>query len=337
MAVGVAFWLPLLGSTSACAPRIAHGVEFADVRNGKATPYSTRPGKKLLRLCWAIWRFGGVLIALLMRGSREEWGKCPAMYGLRILHEGGGTVVFVFQWWYLVVVGDVLVVLGARRRWPFRCEGPNGSALLLEGVRIMLMSFTWCSAPEGLSREKGCYHLPGTPILVRLRGSVQGDEHTRVMDSGVEGKMVVRIAVSSRLQSSLGWSGTLRTLRLLSSGKAHVGRSRRGGSRHPRSFQWRRTGVAEDRTALLETFLHLCPSVFYGDYDPDRVESWTHELERTFETMECAEKDQMTTRGGGQGKQQKCQSRFAEQSVQQGAEQGSVALWERVFLCTTLG
>ncbi|MQL99257.1 hypothetical protein Taro_031977 [Colocasia esculenta] len=33
----------------------------------------------------------------------------------------------------LVRVGGALVVLGARRRWPFRREGPNGSALLLEG------------------------------------------------------------------------------------------------------------------------------------------------------------------------------------------------------------
>ncbi|MQM01103.1 hypothetical protein Taro_033849 [Colocasia esculenta] len=37
-AVGVAFWLPLLGSMSACAPHVTHGVEFADVGNGKATP-----------------------------------------------------------------------------------------------------------------------------------------------------------------------------------------------------------------------------------------------------------------------------------------------------------
>ncbi|MQM07379.1 hypothetical protein Taro_040216 [Colocasia esculenta] len=28
------------------------------------------------------------------------------------------------------------------------------------------------------------------------------------------------------------------------------------------------------------------------DYDPDRAESWTHELEHTFETMECAEEVQ---------------------------------------------
>ncbi|MQL75811.1 hypothetical protein Taro_008168, partial [Colocasia esculenta] len=31
-----------------------------------------------------------------------------------------------------LVIGDMIVVLRARRRWPFRGEGPNGSALLLE-------------------------------------------------------------------------------------------------------------------------------------------------------------------------------------------------------------
>ncbi|MQM10269.1 hypothetical protein Taro_043158 [Colocasia esculenta] len=53
----------------------------------------------------------------------------------------------------------------------------------------------------------------------------------------------------------------------------------------------RRTAVSEDRTALLERFLCLRPLTFFGDYDPNRAESWTHELERTFETMECTEED----------------------------------------------
>ncbi|MQL81657.1 hypothetical protein Taro_014123, partial [Colocasia esculenta] len=55
----------------------------------------------------------------------------------------------------------------------------------------------------------------------------------------------------------------------------------------------RRTTVTEDRTALLERFLHLRPPMFFGDYDPYKAESWTHEMERTFETMECAEEDQV--------------------------------------------
>ncbi|MQM08645.1 hypothetical protein Taro_041499 [Colocasia esculenta] len=36
-ALVVAFLLPLFGSTSACAPRVVHGAELADVGNGKAT------------------------------------------------------------------------------------------------------------------------------------------------------------------------------------------------------------------------------------------------------------------------------------------------------------
>ncbi|MQL85721.1 hypothetical protein Taro_018251, partial [Colocasia esculenta] len=119
-AVGVAFWLPLLGSTSACAPRVAHREELADVRVGRRRSPRSRsdrdtelrhvpnrcavfkkvgrtelsqalrdPGGELLQLCWAIWHFGGVLIALSTRGCREEWGKHHAILGLRVLREGG--------------------------------------------------------------------------------------------------------------------------------------------------------------------------------------------------------------------------------------------------------
>ncbi|MQL98877.1 hypothetical protein Taro_031597 [Colocasia esculenta] len=45
-------------------------------------------------------------------------------------------VVLVLRWCRPVHAGDVFVMLGARRRWPFRREGPNGSALLLE-VRLL--------------------------------------------------------------------------------------------------------------------------------------------------------------------------------------------------------
>ncbi|MQL94482.1 hypothetical protein Taro_027139 [Colocasia esculenta] len=59
---------------------------------------------------------------------------------------------------------------------------------------------------------------------------------------------------------------------------------------------WQQTPVAmaapEDLTALLERFLRLWPPMFYGDYDPDKVESWVHELERTFKTMDCTKQDQ---------------------------------------------
>ncbi|MQM14690.1 hypothetical protein Taro_047624 [Colocasia esculenta] len=45
-------------------------------------------------------------------------------------------VVLVLRWCRPVRAGDMLVVLGARRRWSFRREGPNGSALLVE-VRLL--------------------------------------------------------------------------------------------------------------------------------------------------------------------------------------------------------
>ncbi|MQL71423.1 hypothetical protein Taro_003766, partial [Colocasia esculenta] len=86
-AVGVAFWLPLLGSTSACAPRVAHGVEFADVGNGKLSQALLDPGEELLRFHWAFWRFGEVFDALSTRGRCEEWGKRRSMRGLCVLHE----------------------------------------------------------------------------------------------------------------------------------------------------------------------------------------------------------------------------------------------------------
>ncbi|MQL98074.1 hypothetical protein Taro_030774 [Colocasia esculenta] len=82
----------------------------------------------------------------------------------------------------------------------------------------------------------------------------------------------------------------------------------------------RRTAVTEDRTALLERFLRLRPPMFFGEYDPDKAESWTHEMECTFKTMECTEEDQ------------RHQSRFAEQSIQQGAEQG-----KQEAVCYTCG
>ncbi|MQL91225.1 hypothetical protein Taro_023831 [Colocasia esculenta] len=35
------------------------------------------------------------------------------------------------------------------------------------------------------------------------------------------------------------------------------------------------------------------PTTFSGDRDSDRAESWVHELERTFETKDCGELDQV--------------------------------------------
>ncbi|MQM12913.1 hypothetical protein Taro_045831 [Colocasia esculenta] len=68
-------------------------------------------------------------------------------------------------------------------------------------------------------------------------------------------------------------------------------RQQRSGTGSTRAGR-QRTAVTEDWTALLERFLHLRPPMFHGKYDPGKAESWTHELERIFETMECAEEDQ---------------------------------------------
>ncbi|MQM19130.1 hypothetical protein Taro_052131 [Colocasia esculenta] len=69
-------------------------------------------------------------------------------------------------------------------------------------------------------------------------------------------------------------------------------RQQRSGTRSTRAGRCRTT-VTEDRTALLESFLHLRPSMFHGEYDPGKAESWTHELECILETMECTEEDQV--------------------------------------------
>ncbi|MQL71253.1 hypothetical protein Taro_003573 [Colocasia esculenta] len=69
-------------------------------------------------------------------------------------------------------------------------------------------------------------------------------------------------------------------------------RQQRSGTGSTRAGR-QRTAVMEDRTALLERFLRLRPPMFHGEYDPDKAESWTHELECIFETMECAEDNQV--------------------------------------------
>ncbi|MQL80895.1 hypothetical protein Taro_013349 [Colocasia esculenta] len=55
----------------------------------------------------------------------------PLLSSLVILQR---FLVLVLRWCHPVRAGDVLVVLGARRGWPFRGEGPNGSALLFESM-----------------------------------------------------------------------------------------------------------------------------------------------------------------------------------------------------------
>ncbi|MQL69183.1 hypothetical protein Taro_001469 [Colocasia esculenta] len=119
MALVVAFLLPLVGSTSACAPRVTRGAGLADVRCGKATTFyvairlrhkptsrsqplcvfkegwpnraftsSARPGKELLRFLRAIRHSGVDFDVLSMQGRRMERGRHRVVAGLRVLREG---------------------------------------------------------------------------------------------------------------------------------------------------------------------------------------------------------------------------------------------------------
>ncbi|MQL88753.1 hypothetical protein Taro_021309 [Colocasia esculenta] len=69
----------------------------------------------------------------------------PLLSSLVILRRFLVLVVLALRWCCPVHAGDVLMVHGARRRWSFRREGPNGSALLLE----VPMVFSMLPSPYG--------------------------------------------------------------------------------------------------------------------------------------------------------------------------------------------
>ncbi|MQL92889.1 hypothetical protein Taro_025521 [Colocasia esculenta] len=100
-------------------------------------------------------------------------------------------------------------------------------------------SFTWCSALEGLTHVRGCYRCLGPPSSEPIEGVLRATSVLELAaqqaNSGAKGKMVVTTAALSHLQSSRGWSGTPRTVRLLSNGRACARQTRRGGSGGPRS------------------------------------------------------------------------------------------------------
>ncbi|MQL72157.1 hypothetical protein Taro_004473, partial [Colocasia esculenta] len=151
----------------------------------------------------------------------------------------------------------VILELGARRRWPFRREGPNGSALHLE-------SFARWSAPEGLSHKRGCYRCLGPPSSCALEGAFGEKSILESQTLELRGKWWLgqrRRVVCRALMVGLGHRGrpefySVQTsqsffslprslwpqnylerlgVRLLNSGRAHAVRRRRGGSRRPRS------------------------------------------------------------------------------------------------------
>ncbi|MQL68722.1 hypothetical protein Taro_001022 [Colocasia esculenta] len=69
-----------------CVP-VCLGGEVEVVRAGEAL---LDPGEEVLWLCWAIWRFSGVLIALSTRGRCMERGRRRAIASLGVLREGDG-------------------------------------------------------------------------------------------------------------------------------------------------------------------------------------------------------------------------------------------------------
>ncbi|MQM10167.1 hypothetical protein Taro_043057 [Colocasia esculenta] len=99
----------------------------------------------------------GTLVATWLRqGSPSRHGLCGNTLGRCDMVAMG--VGFTFLSWHLEASDcfsdlrdrwNVLVVLGERRRWPFRREGPNGSALLLE-----VEDKTLVDAPDRLTSDK---------------------------------------------------------------------------------------------------------------------------------------------------------------------------------------
>ncbi|MQL98713.1 hypothetical protein Taro_031428 [Colocasia esculenta] len=118
MAVRIAFWLPPLGSTSACAPHVAHGVGFADI--GKARrhlspsrsvgPYVRDCETERLFLCCVVrvgyWSHEPVVCPVWWRRA-FRLVLCYRLYRVLVVVlpvevcHGVGTVVIV----YLMVVG----------------------------------------------------------------------------------------------------------------------------------------------------------------------------------------------------------------------------------------
>ncbi|MQM17332.1 hypothetical protein Taro_050301 [Colocasia esculenta] len=207
-----------------------------------------------------------------------------------------------------------------RRRWGDVCHSPSGSPWSVggdrenrvlgvcrgSGSRVVTVGIrAWRSQARQLVEQQDESEMPAQgqvqeevsedesvaqPQGAQAAAAAATEAAVAVLQSYVPGSVAAR-AGSSRCPVSGAPSG--------STGEA-AGRARGGAARASAAMGTgstragrRRTAVTEDRTALLERFLRLRPPMFHGEYDPDKAESWTHELERIFETMECAEEDQV--------------------------------------------
>ncbi|MQL98612.1 hypothetical protein Taro_031325, partial [Colocasia esculenta] len=114
--------------------------------------------------------------------------------------------------WFPGLQGDVLVVLGARRRWPFRREDPNGSALLLEVPMVfsMLPSPCGCVLYRVLGwSPRGLHQIPSsaenmTAIEVAMMSRpARPPQHHR---DALERRDLIATAWAAAIVSRQGWA-----------------------------------------------------------------------------------------------------------------------------------
>ncbi|MQL71427.1 hypothetical protein Taro_003754 [Colocasia esculenta] len=114
---GVAFRLSLFGADVCMCAACRAWSGAADVWREALLD----PGEELLRLCWAIGRFSGVLVALSTRGRCMERGRRRAIASLGVLREGDGFRILRRRWFRLLIIvldnandALALVALGER-------------------------------------------------------------------------------------------------------------------------------------------------------------------------------------------------------------------------------
>ncbi|MQL95596.1 hypothetical protein Taro_028266 [Colocasia esculenta] len=243
--------------------------------------------------------------------------------------------------------GDVVVSFGARRRRPFLREGPNGFALHVEvrllssdracvwrrrrGGRTWLRagagrSESWLSSrvsPRCLRRGRSRRRCQQKSQWHSLRLHQQQQQRQEVYQPGqaaacVQPSVPPPVVPEQQVEPEVEQP-------------EHQQRSGTGSTRAGR----RRTAITEDRTTLLERFLCLLPPMFSGEYDPDKrfLEVFHGEYFSDYARRERRDQFHELVQGDLTVSQyhqrfvkllrHRRQSRFAEYSVQQGAEQGS--------------